>query len=494
MSALKISKRLALSATLLLFCLGTARASEDDHDHESAWEHESVYDIHEAPEETYSLNLAKASDATIKFCFAITDEASAHGVHEVEDSCHVDEENPVAVAANDPPVTVVSGTTYIATFDQDSWLSVFNLQFDEHGHYALFLEHHPSEFEVEGGTEMGAFLKDAEAHDVEPAWVAAAATSDRKTPWGNTLLGCLAVWAVTLCGVLLIINVTFWEAIKPYMMMFASGTLLSTAFALVLYESTHLLAVSGDEGLDAGRWTAMIMCGFVTSPVIGLCLRQVLPGNAEKSVSVTVADPKAADPAKLVGGCCDTDIERAGSDDAPSCEKSIENPDVRYRFLLALILGDFFHNFTDGVFIGAAFMCNTSLAWKIVGVTVAHEIPQELGDFAVLRSALGFSTPKALAYNVVSGSSVMLGGIAIMAADISNLDTGMLLAYGAGNYIYCATVHMFSQGSKTIDVEIKKLLVFIIGAVAIGLILLDHEHCVADGADAAADPHAGHAH
>ena len=520
MSALKISKRLALSATLLLLCLGTARASEDHHDHEPAWEHESVYDIHEMPDETYSLNLARATDATtIKFCFAITDEASAHGVHEVEDSCHLDEENPVAVAANDPAVTVVSGTTYIATFDPDSWLSVFNVQFDEHGHYALFLEHHPSEFQVEGGTEM-AFLKDAEAHDVEPAWVAAAATSDRKSPWGNTLLGCLAVWAVTLCGVLLIINQKFWETIKPYMMMFASGTLLSTAFALVLYESTHLLAVSGDEGLDAGRWTAMIMCGFVTSPVIGLCLRRALPGDAETSVPVAVADPKAAAAAtatklvgdccdtdieragpkaaatatKLVGGCCDTDIERAGADNAPSCEKSIENANVRHRFLLALIVGDFFHNFTDGIFIGAAFMCNTSLAWKIVAVTVAHEIPQELSDFAILRTALGFSTPKALAYNVISGSSVMLGGVAIMTADISNLDTGMLLAYGAGNYIYCATVHMFSQGSKSIEVEIKKLLVFIIGAVAIGLILLDHEHCVADGADAAADPHAGHGH
>ena len=304
------------------------------------------------------------------------------------------------------------------------------------------------------------------------------------------------------------------------MMMFASGTLLSTAFALVLYESTHLLAVSGDEGLDAGRWTAMIMCGFVTSPVIGLCLRRALPGDAETSVPVAVADPKAAAAAtatklvgdccdtdieragpkaaatatKLVGGCCDTDIERAGADDAPSCEKSFENANVRHRFLLALMMGDFFHNFTDGIFIGAAFMCNTSLAWKIVAVTVAHEIPQELSDFAILRTALGFSTPKALAYNVVSGSSVMLGGVAIMAADISNLDTGMLLAYGAGNYIYCATVHMFSQGSKSIEVEIKKLLVFIIGAVAIGLILLDHEHCVADGADAAADPHAGHGH
>ena len=252
MSALKISERLALGATLLLLCLGTARASEDDHDHhhdEHAWEHASVFDIREMPDATYSLNLARATDDTsIKFCFALTDEASAHGVHEVEDSCHVDEETPVPIAANDPAVTVVSGTTYVASFDPDSWLSVFNLQFAERGHYALFLEHDPSEFHIEGGTEM-AFLKDAESHDVEPAWEPSAAVAGRTTPWANTMLGCLAVWVVTLCGVLLVINQPLWEVVKPYAMMFASGTLLSTAFALVLYESTHLLAVSGDEGL-----------------------------------------------------------------------------------------------------------------------------------------------------------------------------------------------------------------------------------------------------
>ena len=97
------AKRLALSAALLLLCIGTARASDDDHDHdEGAWEYEAVYDIHEIPE-TYSLNMARATDdLTMKFCFALTDEASSHGVHEVEGSCHLDEEEPVAVAANAP--------------------------------------------------------------------------------------------------------------------------------------------------------------------------------------------------------------------------------------------------------------------------------------------------------------------------------------------------------------------------------------------------------
>ena len=86
--------------------------------------------------------------------------------------------------------------------------------------------------------------------------------------------------------------------------------------------------------------------------------------------------------------------------------------------------------------------------------------PRSSLTLAVLVNSLGFSVPTALAYNVIAGASVMLGGIVIMLADVSNLDTGMLLAYGAGNYIYCATVHMFSAGSKNILHDAKRLLAF----------------------------------
>ena len=243
----------------------------------------------------------------------------------------------------------------------------------------------------------------------------------------------------------------------------------------------------------------MIMCGFVTSPVIAIVIKNFMPsmrdedneafpepakGGAEKTNKALDACERAID------NCCDPD--GVAAKDSQDCERSITNAGVRARFLMSLIAGDFFHNFTDGVFIGAAFQCNTSLAWKIVAVTVAHEVPQELADFAVLTNSLGFSVPMALVYNVISGCSVMLGGITVMAAQVSDLDTGMLLAYGAGNYIYCATVHMFSQGSKNILHDVKRLIAFAVGAIAIGLILLDHEHC--DASDAGGDAHAGHGH
>ena len=480
----------ALSLALIVASFCSASAGEG-HGHEK-WAFEAVYDIKEAAE-AYSLNFANAAaDSTMKFCFHLTDEASKHGVEEVESKCHADEVD-ANITAFGAAVNIASGTTYKMVMDKNSWLSVFNIKFPKNGFYALFTEHMPSEFKFKGGTDME-ILKDGDKHDVKTAWASTdVAAAKKTTPWKDTMLGCLAVWVVSLTGLILIINSNLWETIKPYALMFGSGTLLSTAFALVLYESTHLITVNADEGLATGRWTAMIMCGFITAPIIALILRMILPEVEEQAEEKDIEKNKAVEKVVPVPDCCS---EHIPSQD--HCETSISNPNVRMRFLMSLIMGDFFHNFTDGIFIGAAFQCNTSLAWKIVAVTVGHEIPQELADFAVLTNNLGFSVPMALLYNVFSGISVMLGGMTIMAADVSSLDTGMLLAYGAGNYIYCATVHMFSQGSKNKLFDLKKLLVFAVGAIAIGLILLDHEHCTAPtpaGAPApAADAHAGHAH
>ena len=455
-----------------------------------------MFDIQEASE-TYSLNMANAADETMKFCFAATDDTSAHGVHEVEDSCHADEESPTVITANAAATSIVSGVTYQVAMSQESWLSVFNIAFPENGAYAFFAEHVPSEFHFEGGTEM-ALLKDGDRTTPSPTGRPTRPSRPERRP-GEHHAGLSRRLGRHPVRPRPHRQLQGLGGGQAHALMYASGTLLSTAFALVLNESTHLIPIGDDEGLAAGRWTAMIMCGFVTSPVIAIVIKNFMPsmrdedneafpepakGGAEKTNKALDACERAID------NCCDPD--GVAAKDSQDCEKSITNAGVRARFLMSLIAGDFFHNFTDGIFIGAAFQCNTSLAWKIVAVTVAHEVPQELADFAVLTNSLGFSVPMALVYNVISGSSVMLGGITVMAAQVSDLDTGMLLAYGAGNYIYCATVHMFSQGSKNILHDVKRLIAFAVGAIAIGLILLDHEHC--DASDAGGDAHAGHGH
>ena len=73
-------------------------------------------------------------------------------------------------------------------------------------------------------------------------------------------------------------------------------------------------------------------------------------------------------------------------------------------------IADGFHNFTDGLAIGAAFIASTELGIVTWLVLAAHEIPQELGDFGILIHA-GWSRRAALAYNLASGSTVIAGGI-----------------------------------------------------------------------------------
>lgn len=85
----------------------------------------------------------------------------------------------------------------------------------------------------------------------------------------------------------------------------------------------------------------------------------------------------------------------------------------------------------------------------------------------------------------------MLGGIVVLSHNLQSNDIGMLLAYGAGNYIYAATVHLFKEAKNARDNALM-LLFFCIGAISIGLILLDHEHCSTEAADG--DETGGHGH
>lgn len=76
----------------------------------------------------------------------------------------------------------------------------------------------------------------------------------------------------------------------------------------------------------------------------------------------------------------------------------------------SVLVGDGIHNFCDGVIIAAAFLADTGLGLVTALAIVAHEIPQEAGDFIVLLNA-GFSRGRALLYNALSGLAAVAGGV-----------------------------------------------------------------------------------
>jgi zinc and cadmium transporter len=77
---------------------------------------------------------------------------------------------------------------------------------------------------------------------------------------------------------------------------------------------------------------------------------------------------------------------------------------------LGILVGDGIHNFCDGIIIAAAFLADTQLGIVTAIAVVAHEIPQEAGDYIVLLNA-GFSRARALMFNALSGLASVAGGV-----------------------------------------------------------------------------------
>jgi zinc and cadmium transporter len=77
---------------------------------------------------------------------------------------------------------------------------------------------------------------------------------------------------------------------------------------------------------------------------------------------------------------------------------------------LSVLVGDAVHNFCDGVIIAAAFLADPGLGVVTALAIMAHEIPQEAGDYIVLLNA-GFSRGKALLFNALSGCAAVAGGV-----------------------------------------------------------------------------------
>ena len=103
-----------------------------------------------------------------------------------------------------------------------------------------------------------------------------------------------------------------------------------------------------------------------------------------------------------------------------------------------VILGDAFHNFLDGVVIGTAVRTSIPLGVSTALAVATHEIPQELGDMAILLHA-GYSRKRALVLNLVSGASSVLGAIvAVLALDWVPQVNAYVLSIAAASFLYVA--------------------------------------------------------
>ena len=103
-----------------------------------------------------------------------------------------------------------------------------------------------------------------------------------------------------------------------------------------------------------------------------------------------------------------------------------------------ILIGDAFHNFADGMVIAAAFLLDWKAGLLATLAVMAHEIPHEVGDFMILLNA-GFTKRKAFVFQLISGSSAVLGGVVgYFVLDATSVLLPYALMVAAASFIYIA--------------------------------------------------------
>lgn len=149
-----------------------------------------------------------------------------------------------------------------------------------------------------------------------------------------------------------------------------------------------------------------------------------------------------------------------------------------HPFTYLILIGDGVHNFFDGLIIAASFFVSVPFGIVTTLLILGHELPQELGDFAVLVYG-GFSKTKALIYNFLSQLTAIIGGVVgyFLSTSIENI-VPYILPFAAGGFIYIAASDLVPELHK--EPELKRSLTsfgfFIVGILFMLLIKFIFKH------------------
>jgi zinc and cadmium transporter len=134
-----------------------------------------------------------------------------------------------------------------------------------------------------------------------------------------------------------------------------------------------------------------------------------------------------------------------------------------------ILLGDGLHNFIDGILIGAAFLTDIHLGIVTSLAVAAHEVPQEVGDFAVLLHS-GFSATRAFFFNVIASLTTLLGGL-LAFFSLQGLQPVLpyVLAVAAASFIYIAVADLIPGLHKRVEFSatVKQMVLIFVGVAVI---------------------------
>lgn len=243
--------------------------------------------------------------------------------------------------------------------------------------------------------------------------------------WFYTIMSVLVVSLVSLTGIIALLLKKNWlEKVLILLVSFSAGTLLGDAFI-------HMIPESMDSGSSAVSLYILsgLLSFFILEKFIHWrhCHEVSCPKHSSQSLSHMI------------------------------------------------LIGDGLHNFIDGMIIAASYLISVPVGIATTIAVIFHEIPQEIGDFGVLLHS-GLSKVKALAYNLVSASTAILGAIlVIFISSYSEKIEIFLVPFAAGGFIYIATADIIPElhkhKSHKLSESFKQLIFFVAGIFVMWLLL-----------------------
>jgi len=141
-----------------------------------------------------------------------------------------------------------------------------------------------------------------------------------------------------------------------------------------------------------------------------------------------------------------------------------------------ILIGDAFHNFVDGVVIAAAFLTSIPLGITAALAVIAHEVPQEVGDFAILLDN-GFGHTKAMVLNSLSAATTLPGALAayFWLGEVREA-VPYILALSAASFIYIALADLIPglHRQVTAAASLRQLVLLLAGIGTIALFRFGH--------------------
>ncbi|MGB7293409.1 MAG: ZIP family metal transporter [Thermodesulfobacteriota bacterium] len=229
---------------------------------------------------------------------------------------------------------------------------------------------------------------------------------------GFSLMG--SVGSVSLAGLFLLIPEKTRQLLMTCLISYATGTLLGAAFLGLIPQALNRISASSGLPLVLGG----IILFFILEKVV------------------------------IWRHCHDKNCDTHGTAGA------------------LILIGDAFHNFVDGAIIAATFVASIPLGIATSLAVISHEIPQELGDFAILLES-GYKKGRAFLYNIISSLSTFFGAVvAYLFLMEVHMVIGYVMAISASSFIYIAIADLIPSLHRYATIKHSMLqLALILGGI-----------------------------